>query len=86
VQSFMERVLGSNVTRAAQRLEHSVKGLITPGTLFQQLGFKYVGPVDGHDLPTLVDCFSNLKNLSGPVFSIASPKRARGIPMQSRIL
>jgi 1-deoxy-D-xylulose-5-phosphate synthase len=80
VQSFMERVLGSNVTKAAQRLEHSVKGLITPGTLFQQLGFKYVGPVDGHDLPTLVDCFSNLKNLGGPVFFHCVTQKGKGYP------
>ncbi len=78
VGSFMRRTLGEHVTWAAQRIEHSVKGLLTPGTLFQQLGFRYVGPVDGHDLPTLVDCFQNLKQSHGPVFFHCVTQKGKG--------
>jgi 1-deoxy-D-xylulose-5-phosphate synthase len=48
------------------RLEESAKGLLTPGTLFEELGFRYVGPVDGHDLPTLIGTLRNVKSWKGP--------------------
>jgi 1-deoxy-D-xylulose-5-phosphate synthase len=67
LQGFMKRMLGDNISRAAQHLEHSVKSLITAGGLFEDLGFKYVGPVAGNDLDTLIDCLRNIKKLHGPV-------------------
>ncbi len=78
MQVFMERMLGTGLAKAAQRLEHSVKGFLTPGTLFEELGFKYVGPVDGHDLETLVECLSNLKKLRLPVFFHCVTQKGRG--------
>ena len=66
IGSFMKGMLGPQLTKAAHRLEQSVKGFITPGVMFQELGFKYVGPVDGHDLETLVGCLNNLKQMRGP--------------------
>ncbi|WP_017901811.1 1-deoxy-D-xylulose-5-phosphate synthase [Pseudomonas asplenii] len=50
----------------AQRLEAQVKGLLLPSTLFEALGFNYIGPVDGHDLGALVSTLRNMKNLRGP--------------------
>jgi 1-deoxy-D-xylulose-5-phosphate synthase len=50
----------------ARRAEEHVKGMVVPGTLFEEMGFTYFGPVDGHDLPTLLRAFRNLKSLSGP--------------------
>ena len=50
----------------ARRTEEHVKGMVTPGTLFEELGFKYYGPVDGHDLPGLVQILRNLKDQKGP--------------------
>ena len=78
LQVFMERMLGTGLAKAAQRFEHSVKGFLTPGVLFEELGFKYVGPVDGHDLDTLVECLSNLKRLRLPVFFHCVTKKGRG--------
>jgi 1-deoxy-D-xylulose-5-phosphate synthase len=50
----------------ARRTEEHVKGMVTPGTLFEEFGFHYFGPVDGHDLPNLVKIIHNLKDLKGP--------------------
>ena len=51
---------------AARRTEEHVKGLVSPGTLFEEMGFNYVGPIDGHDLPQLVSYFRKLQKLKGP--------------------
>lgn len=50
----------------AQRTEEHVKGMVMPGTLFEELGFNYYGPVDGHDIPTLVTMLKNLRAQKGP--------------------
>jgi 1-deoxy-D-xylulose-5-phosphate synthase len=50
----------------ARRAEEHVKGMVVPGTLFEELGFNYFGPVDGHDLPNLLKMLGNLRNLDGP--------------------
>ncbi|MCP5425878.1 MAG: 1-deoxy-D-xylulose-5-phosphate synthase, partial [Gammaproteobacteria bacterium] len=50
----------------ARRAEEHVKGLVMPGTLFEEMGFNYFGPVDGHDLPTLLETLHNLKAIKGP--------------------
>jgi len=49
-----------------QRLEKSIKGLLVPGMLFEKLGFRYFGPIDGHDLPLLVRTLKDIKNIPGP--------------------
>jgi 1-deoxy-D-xylulose-5-phosphate synthase len=56
----------SPMREMARRAEEHVKGMVMPGTLFEELGFNYFGPVDGHDLPTLVETLDNLKALRGP--------------------
>ena len=50
----------------AKRAEEHMKGMVIPGTLFEEFGFNYIGPIDGHDLNALVDTLSNLKALQGP--------------------
>ena len=52
----------------ANRVEEHVKGLLTPGTLFEELGFNYIGPIDGHDFDSLIPTLQNLQKLSGPQF------------------
>jgi 1-deoxy-D-xylulose-5-phosphate synthase len=59
--------LGDRVYKTARRLEEAVKGIITPGMLFEELGFQYVGPVDGHNLGHLVDNLRNIRRLKGPI-------------------
>ncbi len=51
---------------AARRTEEHVKGLVSPGTLFEEMGFNYVGPIDGHDLPELVSYLQKLQKIKGP--------------------
>lgn len=78
ISTFVKQVLGPQLSKAASHVEHSVKGFLTGGTLFEDLGFKYVGPVDGHDLPTLVECFKNVRNIRGPVFFHCITKKGKG--------
>lgn len=68
VRSGSKKVLQQfpSVWELAKRTEEHVKGMVVPGTLFEELGFHYFGPVDGHDLPTLITILRNLKNQKGP--------------------
>jgi 1-deoxy-D-xylulose-5-phosphate synthase len=50
----------------ARRTEEHMKGFVSPGTLFEEIGFNYVGPIDGHDLPSLVQYLKNLREVKGP--------------------
>jgi 1-deoxy-D-xylulose-5-phosphate synthase len=59
-------------------LEQSVKGMLVPGMLFQKLGFRYFGPIDGHDLPLLVKTLQDLKNLSGPLMLHIATVKGKG--------
>jgi 1-deoxy-D-xylulose-5-phosphate synthase len=58
---------GDTMYKAARTMEEAFKGLVTPGMLFEALGFQYVGPVDGHNLNHLIDNLTNVKRLKGPV-------------------
>ncbi|MFO1371706.1 MAG: 1-deoxy-D-xylulose-5-phosphate synthase [Candidatus Competibacteraceae bacterium] len=62
----------------ARRAEEHVKGMFAPGTLFEELGFNYFGPVDGHDLPTLVQTLGNLRALSGPRLLHVVTRKGKG--------
>ena len=59
----------------ARRTEEHVKGMVSPATLFEEMGFNYVGPIDGHDLPTLVQTLGNMANLEGRSSCISRPAR-----------
>ena len=78
VHSFLSKTLGENASKAAQRIEHSVKGFLTPGTIFTELGWKYIGPIDGHCLPTLIDFLNNAKDLKGPLFLHVVTRKGKG--------
>jgi 1-deoxy-D-xylulose-5-phosphate synthase len=60
------------------KIEDSVKGLVVPGMLFEKLGFRYFGPIDGHDLPLLVKTLQNLKQIHGPVMLHIATKKGKG--------
>jgi 1-deoxy-D-xylulose-5-phosphate synthase len=66
------------VWELARRAEEHVKGMVIPGTLFEELGFNYIGPIDGHDLPTLVKTLRNLRELKGPQFLHVVTKKGKG--------
>jgi len=66
------------VWELARRAETHVKGLVVPGTIFEELGFNYIGPIDGHDLPTLVTTLRNLKELEGPRLLHVVTRKGKG--------
>ncbi len=66
------------VWELARRAEEHVKGMVAPGTLFEELGFNYIGPIDGHDLDTLVTTLRNLKNTHGPRFLHVVTRKGKG--------
>ena len=62
----------------ARRTEEHVKGMIVPGTLFEEMGFNYFGPIDGHDLPMLLHTLENLRDLEGPQFLHVVTRKGKG--------
>ncbi|MBB1075541.1 1-deoxy-D-xylulose-5-phosphate synthase [Rhodoferax sp. 4810] len=65
----------------AKRFEESAKGMVKPITLFEKFGFNYVGPIDGHDVDTLVTVLENIKHLKGPQFLHVVTKKGQGYKM-----
>jgi len=80
VREGSKKVLGRmpTVWELARRAEEHVKGMIVPGTLFEELGFNYFGPVDGHDLSTLITTLRNLRPLEGPRLLHIVTKKGKG--------
>ncbi len=62
----------------ASKVEEHVKGMFMPGTMFEEFGFNYIGPIDGHDLDALIDTLGNIKSLSGPQFLHIVTKKGHG--------
>jgi len=62
----------------AHRWEEHMKGMFMPGTLFEELGFTYIGPIDGHDLPLLVSTLENMREMHGPRFLHVVTQKGRG--------
>jgi 1-deoxy-D-xylulose-5-phosphate synthase len=79
VGSFVKTLIGGRATRTIQDLEKSLKGFITKGGLFQELGFNYIGPVDGHDLPLLIELLERIKGMKGPVFLHCTTEKGKGL-------
>src|SRR4051795_8529176 len=66
------------VWKLARRAEEHVKGMVTPSTLFEEFGFNYIGPIDGHDLDALVPTLTNIKKLKGPQFLHVITRKGQG--------
>ena len=62
----------------AERAEEHVKGMVTPGTMFEEFGFNYIGPVDGHDLDVLIPMLRNIRGMSGPQFLHVITRKGQG--------
>ncbi|MDP3307504.1 1-deoxy-D-xylulose-5-phosphate synthase [Methylotenera sp.] len=62
----------------AKRAEEHVKGMVMPGTLFEEFGFNYIGPIDGHDMDALIDTLQNIKQLNGPQFLHIVTQKGKG--------
>jgi 1-deoxy-D-xylulose-5-phosphate synthase len=66
------------VLEFAKRAEEHVKGMVIPGTLFEEFGFNYIGPIDGHDLDVLLDTLGNIRELTGPQFLHVVTQKGKG--------
>ena len=75
-----KKVLGGlpPIKELVRRTEEHLKGMVVPGTLFEELGFNYIGPVDGHDVLTLVQTLKNMRDLKGPQFLHIMTKKGKG--------
>jgi 1-deoxy-D-xylulose-5-phosphate synthase len=71
-------MLPAPVLELAKRLEEHAKGMVVPATMFEEFGFNYIGPIDGHDLESLIPTLQNLKNLKGPQFLHVVTKKGQG--------
>ncbi|WP_404360932.1 1-deoxy-D-xylulose-5-phosphate synthase [Methylotuvimicrobium sp. KM1] len=80
VREESKKVLSNmpSVWELARKTEEHMKGMIVPGTLFEEMGFNYIGPIDGHDLDMLVSTLENLKHISGPRFLHIVTKKGKG--------
>jgi 1-deoxy-D-xylulose-5-phosphate synthase len=70
--------LGDRIRKVASRVEEGIKVVITPGILFEALGFRYFGPVNGHNIPQLVKIFTEIKNFNGPILVHAVTRKGKG--------
>jgi 1-deoxy-D-xylulose-5-phosphate synthase len=70
--------IGSRMFETARRLEESLKNLIVPGIVFEEIGFRYFGPVDGHDIPKLVDMLQRLKKIDQPLILHVRTVKGKG--------
>ncbi len=66
------------IKELVRRAEEHLKGMVAPGTLFEELGFNYIGPVDGHDVEELVKTLKNMRNLKGPQFLHIVTRKGKG--------
>lgn len=69
---------GKDLVSLAKRAEESLKGFITPGMLFEAFGFDYFGPLDGHNLPEMIETLKNLNNIKGPVLLHVATRKGKG--------
>jgi 1-deoxy-D-xylulose-5-phosphate synthase len=82
MKAFLETIpsVGKSVLRFAKQAEESLKGLLMPGLLFEELGMKYIGPIDGHRLDHLIENFQNIKKLRGPFLVHVITTKGKGYP------
>lgn len=79
-KSFLDGLpkIGEHAARAAHRMEEMLKGLFLPGMLFEELGYNYVGPIDGHDIRELIGTLEGIKNASSPTLLHVITKKGKG--------
>jgi 1-deoxy-D-xylulose-5-phosphate synthase len=70
--------VGHNILHFARKAENSLKGFLTPGALFEALGFEYIGPLQGHNLPQLLEILENVRSLEGPVLVHVMTTKGKG--------
>ena len=80
IKNFLKSIpgIGEHIVKLSQQIEESLKTFVVPGALFEELGFTYVGPLEGHTLEYLIKNFENIKDLSGPVLVHIITKKGKG--------
>lgn len=80
VEGLLQRIpgIGPNILKAAEKLKDTVKYLIVPGIFFEELGFTYIGPIDGHNLEDLISVLRKTRMMKGPVLLHAVTQKGRG--------
>ncbi|MGE5617115.1 MAG: 1-deoxy-D-xylulose-5-phosphate synthase [Bacillota bacterium] len=77
-KKVLSTIAPAPVQELAKRFEEHAKGMLTPSTLFEEFGFNYTGPIDGHNLDVLIDTLVNIKRLDGPQFLHVVTRKGRG--------
>ncbi|MBU1854012.1 MAG: 1-deoxy-D-xylulose-5-phosphate synthase [Candidatus Omnitrophica bacterium] len=87
IENLLKRVprFGFRVIRSAKRLEEGLKNLLVPGMLFEELGFRYFGPIDGNDIRTVVGTLRNIIDMNEPVLLHVVTKKGKGYPHAEKI-
>jgi 1-deoxy-D-xylulose-5-phosphate synthase len=82
LEAFLEKLpmFGKSALQIAKRAEESLKGLFTPGMLFEAFGFEYIGPIDGHNIPLLLETLENVKRFDDAVLIHVLTKKGKGYP------
>src|SRR3972149_3933054 len=83
IKKFLENLpprIGKKLLRFAKHAEESLKGLLIPGLLFEELGLQYIGPIDGHRMDYLIETFQNIKKLGGPILVHVITQKGKGYP------
>jgi 1-deoxy-D-xylulose-5-phosphate synthase len=82
LEAFLEKLprFGQSALQIAKRAEESLKGLFTPGMLFEAFGFEYIGPIDGHNIPKLLETLENVKRFDDAVLIHVLTKKGKGYP------
>ncbi|WP_371369434.1 1-deoxy-D-xylulose-5-phosphate synthase [Sporomusa rhizae] len=80
IEYLLRRIpaIGDSVANTAERVKDSLKYLLVPGVLFEELGFTYFGPIDGHNIPSIMDVLNKTKSVKGPVLIHLLTQKGRG--------
>lgn len=81
---FLKKILGDSAVEVNEKIHKSIKGLVLPSTVFENVGMMYVGPIDGHDIPTLERYLQYCKSANKPVVLHIVTKKGKGLPVAEK--
>ena len=81
---FLKKILGDSAVEVNEKIHKSIKGLVLPSTVFENVGMMYIGPIDGHDIPTLERYLQYCKSANKPVVLHVVTKKGKGLPVAEK--
>ena len=80
VEDLIDRIpkIGHSLVKTSHKIEEGIKGIFVPATIFEEMGFKYLGPIDGHDTEFLIETFKALKDMKGPILLHVVTQKGKG--------